>query len=85
MFSDEQIIHYKTFGYVIMRNVFTESEIETMQEEFETAVRRAGKFAPKERVDGNAHDHARRRHPVLRVAKRGRTHLRSGIWLFQTW
>ena len=48
MFSEEQVIHYKTFGYAIMRNVFTENEIETMQEEFSTTMHREGEFAPQE-------------------------------------
>ena len=55
MFSEEQIIHYNTFGYAIMRNVFTDSEIETMQGEFEATIRREPEFAPGEGESAETH------------------------------
>lgn len=30
MFTQEQVLHYKTFGYVIMRNVFSSDETKKM-------------------------------------------------------
>ena len=51
MFTEEDVLHYKTFGYVVMRNVFTPSDIKLMQDEFETAVRRLDAISP---YDGNA-------------------------------
>ncbi|NKB71045.1 MAG: hypothetical protein GKR89_28580 [Candidatus Latescibacteria bacterium] len=47
MFTPEQVIHYHTFGYVIMRQVFSRDEIKTMQEEFEIAAQRNPDFTPK--------------------------------------
>ena len=47
MFTPEQVIHYNTFGYVIMRQVFSPDEIKTMQEEFDIAAQRNGDFTPR--------------------------------------
>jgi hypothetical protein len=46
MFTEAQVLHYKTFGYVIMRKVFTPDEIKIMQEEFTVASQRHGEFSP---------------------------------------
>ena len=46
MFTEEQLIHYRAFGFVVMRSVFTPQEMKTMQEEFEVAVRRLDEIAP---------------------------------------
>ena len=51
MFTEKQLIHYRTFGFVMMRGVFTPEEMKTMQEEFEMAVRRQDEIAP---YDGKA-------------------------------
>ncbi len=55
MITTDQVLHYNTFGYAVMRNVFTPDEIETMQKEFETAKAREGEFIPKEDVSTYAH------------------------------
>lgn len=34
MLSEEQVSQFKTFGFVIMRSVFTSDELKTVQEEF---------------------------------------------------
>ena len=46
MFSDDEVLHYKTFGYVVMRSVFTAAEMERMREEFEIARAREDALAP---------------------------------------
>ena len=46
MFTPDQVMHYQTFGYIIMRNVFTPAEIKTMQREFDTAMARTDDFTP---------------------------------------
>ena len=46
MLSAEQVLHYETFGYVVMRGVFSAAEIKTMQWGFEQAVERAADFTP---------------------------------------
>lgn len=46
MFTEEQVLHYKTFGYVIMRSVFTSSEMKSMQDEYEVVIRRLDAIAP---------------------------------------
>jgi len=48
MFTKQQVLHYKTFGYVIMRNVFSKDEIKVMETEFETAMKREEVFTPKQ-------------------------------------
>lgn len=40
MFTDNKLLHYKTFGYMIMRSVFTAVEIEKMQQDFNIASER---------------------------------------------
>ena len=56
MFTPDQVMHYQTFGYIIMRNVFTPAEIKTMQREFDTAMARTDDFTP---TDGEStHTHA---------------------------
>lgn len=56
MFTPDQVMHYQTFGYLIMRNVFTPAEIKTMQREFDTAMARTDDFTP---TDGEStHTHA---------------------------
>ena len=35
MLSEEQVSQFKTFGFVIMRSVFTSDELKTVQEEFD--------------------------------------------------
>jgi len=40
MFTQEQVLHYKTFGYVIMRNVFSSDETKKMRDEFTVAEQR---------------------------------------------
>lgn len=45
MFTDGKILHYKTFGYMIMRSVFTAVEIEKMQKEFDIARKREDAIA----------------------------------------
>lgn len=46
MLTQEQLNHYQTFGFVILRNLFTPEEIETLQAEFDRAAERAAKFVP---------------------------------------
>ena len=46
MFNPQQVLHYETFGYVVMRNVFSAAEIETMQREFDQAMERIADFVP---------------------------------------
>ena len=45
MFTDSTLLHYKTFGYMIMRSVFTAVEIETMQKHFDIASEREDAIA----------------------------------------
>lgn len=46
MFNPQQVLHYETFGYVVMRNVFSAAEIETMQREFVQAMEHVADFVP---------------------------------------
>ncbi len=39
MFTQEQVLHYKTFGCVIMRNVFSSDETKKMRDESTVAGR----------------------------------------------
>ena len=46
MLTDEQVSQFKTFGFVIMRSVFTTDELETIQAEFEHRAAVASGFVP---------------------------------------
>jgi|GEM_PF-4335968 len=46
MFNPEQVLLYQTFGYVVMREVFSAGEIETMRREFDKAMERVADFVP---------------------------------------
>jgi len=56
MFTPEQLLHYQTFGYAIMRNVFASQEVETMQREFSTAMARHDGFEPTAGESTFAHE-----------------------------
>jgi len=45
MFTDNKLLHYKTFGYMIMRSVFTTVEIDNMQKDFDIASEREDAIA----------------------------------------
>ena len=49
MLTAEQVSQFKTFGFVIMRSVFTSDELETVEEEFD---RRAAEASSYETFDG---------------------------------
>ena len=35
MLTSEQVAHYKTFGFVVIRNVFAPAEVDVIRTEFE--------------------------------------------------
>ena len=55
MFTAEEVLHYTTFGFQVMRDVFMQDEVKTMQEEFEVAVRRQDRIAPYDGKRTNRH------------------------------
>jgi ectoine hydroxylase-related dioxygenase (phytanoyl-CoA dioxygenase family) len=55
MLSEQQLLHYRTFGYVIIRNVFTPDEIRTMEKEFDATVERDGEIVPKANETNHQH------------------------------
>ena len=38
MTIDQQVNHYKTFGFVVFRNLFSEDEVRTLRKEFDLRV-----------------------------------------------
>ena len=46
MLSDIQLQHYKTFGFVILRNLFTPDEVATLRAEYEAELDRVYAHAP---------------------------------------
>lgn len=46
MLTEQQIIHFQTFGFLVFRGVFTPSELTTINAEFEGAMESAYRHAP---------------------------------------
>jgi len=46
MLTQEQLNHYQTFGFIILRNLFSRDEVAILQTEFDRAAERAAKFIP---------------------------------------
>ena len=50
MLTQEQLAHYRTFGFVILKGLFTQDEVEVINAEFERAAERVSQF---ETFDGS--------------------------------
>ena len=46
MLSEDQMAHFKTFGFVVMRSVLTEDELKTVQAEFDHRAAVASGYEP---------------------------------------
>ena len=46
MLTEEQLAHFKTFGFVVMRSVLTEDELKTIRSEFDHRAAEAFSFEP---------------------------------------
>ncbi len=46
MLTDQQLAHFRTFGFVILKDLFTEEELETLNAEFDYAGERASSYDP---------------------------------------
>ncbi len=46
MLSEEQLFHFKTFGFLVMREVFTSDELHTLNTEFEARLESAYTHMP---------------------------------------
>ena len=50
MLTEEQLAHFRTFGFVILRDLFTQEEVEILDAEFDNSCERASSYVP---FDGN--------------------------------
>ena len=46
MLTEKQFAHFRTFGFVILRDLFTQEEVETLNAEFDNACERASSYDP---------------------------------------
>ena len=51
MLMPEQIAHFETFGFVILRDMFTPDEVKTIRNEFDHAAARADEFKPFDNIE----------------------------------
>ena len=48
MLTQEQLAHFRTFGFVILKDLFTPDEVDTLNAEFDRASERASSYVPFE-------------------------------------
>ena len=46
MLTEKQLAHFRTFGFVILKDLFTQEEVETLNAEFDNACERASSYDP---------------------------------------